>query len=409
MEVLLANKYGYIKGGADTVFFNTKRLLEEHGNKVIPFCVKNDRNDPSLSEYSDYFAESPEIRNQNFFGKVKEVSNFFYNKGAARQLGKLLERERPDIAHLHNIFNGLSMSILPVLKKYRIPVIITLHDARFICPSSYCTLRGKKCEQCLKRFGLNCGIYRCFHDEFINSWMCAFEMFQKERLFHYDDYIEQYIFVSKFYKDLHAEKHDYFGRKGTVLYNFYKQVEAKETKHEDYFLYYGRIISSKGIGTLIQAVKELPNVKLRIAGTGDMLDDIKRMKLKNVECLGFIKGEELKDAIKNASFIIVPSEWIENNPMTIIEAYSYGKPVIGSRIGGIPEIINEGNTGYVFNAFDKTDLMKKLIKASKISDEEYTRMSSAAYQFARHNFSDAIHYEKLMNIYNQAIDNYENI
>ena len=402
MKILQVNKYYYLKGGADAVFLNTSRLLRKNGHEVIPFCISNGCNTPS--NYSRYFVNSPEIREQSIWGKIRSIKRFFWNSNAAQQLENLIIAEKPSVAHLHNIFNGISLSILPVLKKYGISVVVTMHDTRFICPSSYFNTRSF-CRNCLTRGGLPCGLHLCYQDNFFNSWMCALEMFHKEKLFKYDDYIEKYIFVSHRFLQFHSQRHSWFMEKGAVLHNFLPDQDmiVPNKKKGDYIFFYGRITKEKGILTLFEAMKELPNVRLKVAGTGPLLDELMKRKQSNVEFIGFKSGKDLFGYLENASFVIVPSECEENNPLTIIEAYSYGKPVIGSRIGGIPEIIIEGKTGYIYEKFSKSSLIEAIKKAMAISTDMYEEMSVNARDFAEEKFCPEKHYESLMNIYKEVI------
>lgn len=410
MKILQINKYYYTKGGADSVFFNTIRLLEEYHHHVIPFCIRHSQN--IASQWNDFFVEAPEIREmKKINNKIKSIPRFFMNRDAAKKLECLLQKEHPDIAHIHNMFNGISLSILPVLKKYNIPVVITMHDARFICPSSYFNLRGKQCNTCRKYLYTNCLLHKCYQDNFPNSLMCTFEMIHKEFLFHYDKHISQYIFVSNRYKTLHALKHSYFNQKGTILYNFLPKLEliTPNIQQGNYLFYYGRITKEKGIQTLIEAMKEFPQIQLKVAGTGPLLEKLKKQSPANVLFVGFISGQDLFNYVKNASFVIIPSEWEENNPLTIIESYAYGKPVIGARIGGIPEIIEEGKTGFIFEPFNLSSLKMCIEKATYISAEEYATFSINARNFADIHFNPQQHYNTLINIYNKAIEHYENI
>lgn len=403
MKILQINKYHFIKGGADSVFFNTSTLLRNHGHEVIEFCTQNPLNLFSASQ--DYFAYAPEIREQSGWGKIKSVPRFFWNSDAASRLDRLLGEHKPDVAHIHNMFNGLSLSILPVLKKHHVPVVVTVHDTRFICPSSYFNLRGKHCDVCLKQGGLNCGLHKCYQNDFLNSWMCALEMFHKEFLFNYDRFIDKYIFVSNRYRLLHQSRHSYFSDKGCVLYNFLPDMKqiVPNNKKGTYLFYYGRITEEKGIRTLIEAMKTLPGLTLKVAGNGPLLDALKAKRLDNVEFLGFKSGSDLFKEVRNASFVIVPSEWEENNPLTVIEAYAYGKPVIGSRMGGIPEIVNV-DTGFLFDAFDLDGLRSVIRKAASMTNDAYNQMSDNARRFAEANFDAGKHYMNLIDIYNQVID-----
>lgn len=403
MRVLQVNKYNYLRGGSEAVFFNTIKMLEEHGHEVARMSVNHPKNEPS--QWQPYFVDAPEIRDiKGAAGKLRSIPRFFMNRDAARKMEQLINDFRPDVAHLHNIFNGISLSILPVLKRHGVPVVITLHDTRFICPSLHFNLYGKRCDNCLNTWGLNCGVYRCYEDSLVNSWMCAFEMLYKEKIFHYDDYINRYIFASRNHLDKHAMRHLYFRQKGDVLYNFVPGLTQTRPSlsHKGYFLFYGRIIDYKGIGTLIESMKSLPDLTLKVAGTGPMLEQLKSIAMPNVQFVGYKAGKELFDLVKDASFIIVPSECEENNPMTIVEGYTYGKPVIGSSLGGIPEIIEQDKTGYVFRAFDKEALAATIRKASQITDERYAEMSRRARAFAEEHFNPDTYYTSLMAVYESA-------
>jgi glycosyltransferase involved in cell wall biosynthesis len=181
------------------------------------------------------------------------------------------------------------------------------------------------------------------------------------------------------------------------------------TEKGSYFLFYGRLAPEKGVMTLINTWQRLgKEVQLKIIGEGVMTamikDEIKKSNLTNIEFLGFRKGEELFRYIREASFILVPSEWYENNPLTIIEAYSSGKPVIGSNIGGIPELIIEEKTGYLFRMGDSMELEAKINKAMQLTESEYLEMSETAYRFACDKFSEKAHYRDLLNIYREVIN-----
>ncbi|RKD91984.1 glycosyltransferase [Mangrovibacterium diazotrophicum] len=408
MKVLQINKYFHIKGGADSVFFNTSALLGEQGHDVIPFSIKHPKN--KYSSYSKYFINAPEIRELRGIKKLLNIPRFFSNKDAARQLGKIIQEQKPDIAHIHNLFNGISLSILPVLKKHRIPVVITLHDTRFICPSSYFNLRGKLCDNCRNLFYSNCAVHKCYQDNLTNSIMCAAEMFHKDFVFKYDQYIDRYIFVSDAYHYLHKRRHSFFETKGTVLYNFVPSLLkcAINKQQGEYLFYYGRITKEKGVVTLINVMKQFPELKLKVAGTGPLLEELKTTSPKNVEFLGFLSGDTLFNELRNSSYVIVPSEWEENNPLTVIESYAHGKPVIGSKIGGIPEIILENETGFYFEPGNADSLCAALKQAQNVLPNDYAKMSVNARDFAEQHFNPATHYNELMTIYKDTIKSYEN-
>lgn len=410
MTILEINKYHYLKGGADTVFFNTMELLSSHGHTVIPFTIKHPKNLPSI--YEKYFVEAPEIRDMtSVWDKIKSIPRFISNKDAARKLENLLQVVKPDIAHIHNMFNGISMSILPVLHKHKVPIVITMHETRFVCPSSYFMLRGNWCKFCHKSLHLNCLLRKCYQDSLTTSAMSTIEMIHKDLFFNYDKYINRYVFLSKRFLETHAQFKEHFRKKGIILPNFLKSLNntPPPAQHNNYFLYYGRLTPEKGIDTLINVMKSMPHINFKIAGTGPLTSNIETINSNNVEYLGFVKGEALKQLIQNAKFTIVPSECEDNNPMTIIESYGFGTPVLGARMGGITEIIKDYNTGLIFEPFNPHSLKNAIIWANNISADEYKLLTLQAFRFAHENFNPEVHYAKLIKIFKEAIDENDNI
>ena len=199
-----------------------------------------------------------------------------------------------------------------------------------------------------------------------------------------------------------------------VSYNTASALDPQfiSQKRGDYFLFFGRLSSEKGIKTLIEAFADLEGLQLKIVGTGPEEEALKQYIAQHgsrseVEFVGYRNGDALKELIRDASFVVVPSEWYENNPMTIIEAYTAGIPVIGAKIGGIPEIIDEGQTGYLFEPGNVEQLRGAILQATQLSDADYTTMSNAARKFAAENFSEERSYDNIINLYNSIINDYE--
>lgn len=400
MKVLQVNKYHYLRGGAERVFFNTMDLLSSHGHVVIPFCTHYHKNLPS--EYDRYFADAPEIREQSITGKIKAIPRFFHNSDAARKLDQLLSDTKPDIAHLHNIFNGLSMAILPVFAKHGVPVVWTLHDCRMACPTPDWMKYGKNCENCRKRLFLNCIKHRCCDNNAATSLFSMLEMIHKDFLFNYDKYISRYIFLSREYQRIISIHRPHFSSKGLILHNF-TPISGIVKETEDYLLYFGRVTKEKGVRTILEAAKQASSVKIKIAGTGEMREYIQQHAPSNVEALGFLNGEPLTKAIGQAKAVLVPSESMDNNPMSVIEANMLARPAIGTRIGGIPEIIVPGKTGWLIDVGDADALARCMEAAWNMPQGEYAAMRENCRAFAMENFSPESHYKRLMGIYEDAI------
>lgn len=410
MKILLINNCHYRRGGADVVYLNTGDLLESRGHNVAYFSTKSPYNYPS--PYSEFFIKDIDALKLNFVEQFVLMPRKLYSWQSSRNLKRLIDHFKPDLAHIHLYKGGLTAAILPVLRKKKIPTVITLHDYSLLCPRNIMIDgSGNICERCLTATRLNCVYHRCNRRNLYYSIVNYFEFVLNNNIFNPKNYFSKIICVSKFNYLKHSV-HPLYGDRFMHLYNFYPLLSQSNpnTQKGNYLLFYGRLAPEKGVMTLINTWKRLPkNVKLKIIGEGAMSamikDEIKVNKLSNIEFLGFRKGEELFDYIRNASFVLVPSEWYENNPLTIVEAYSSGKPVIGSNIGGIPELIIEGKTGYLFSMGDSAELEEIINKAVKMSDDEYLEMSETAYRFACDKFSEKTHYHDLLNVYSEVVNN----
>ena len=406
MKILLIDVYNFNKGGAETVCFNTGKLLEEHGHEVVYFTLKWKDNRPS--PFSKYFPESKETR-VGSLKQVKNLINYFYHFEAAKKIEQLILDEKPDLAHIHLMWGQITPSIFPVLKKYHIPVLFTVHDYRIVCPAyTFRDGSGRICEDCQGRHFYKCFTHTCCKGNKLMSAVMAAEQYFRNAFFNPAKYIDGFIYVSNFARNIQEKYMPTLKAKPNItLYNFSTSIgdKPKEMPSEKYFLFFGRLSYEKGVKTLLEAFKGLPQCNLKIVGTGPKEDELKAFaqsnRMGNVSFLGYKQGKELTGLVADAYFVIVPSEWYENNPMTIIEAYSVGTPVIGAQIGGIPEIIAEGETGYQFKSGNMESLGKVMTKAMALSKNEYEALSSGCLRFAHNNLSPESYYPRLMAFYQQ--------
>lgn len=410
MKILQINNCHYRRGGADVVYLNTGELLERKGHQVIYFSQKSDKNIKCNNE--EDFIEPIDFINQSILKKIINTPRFFYSKESAKKIEILLLKSKPDIAHIHTYKGTLTPSILKILNKYNVPVVFTLHDYGLIDPHNL-LLDGNLniCEKTINGSAFNSVLVKSNRNSYLLSLVSTLEYIFHRVVFPFDKYFDTIIAVSKFSKAKHMQSNK-FNWTIDHLYNFsplLTQNNKAKTNKSDYLLYFGRLSKEKGIETLIEAFKLLDGkVSLKIVGTGELDSKLKTLinnkNIKKVEFLGFKKGEELYDLIRGASFVVVPSEWYENNPMTIIESYSLGVPVIGSNVGGIPEIIVNGETGYTFEMGSITDLAKTINQALNLSSMEYNLISEKARLFAVENFLPETHYEKLIHLYQKTIN-----
>lgn len=405
MKILMVNKFFYIKGGSETYYFSLKKLLEQNGHEVIDFSMKDERN--FESKYSDFFVDGVDYnKEQSIFSKIKAGMKIIYSLEAKKKLEKLIKETKPDIAHLHIFQHQLSLSILDVLKKYKIPIVYTAHDLKMICPNYKMLTNGQVCEMCKGEKYYNCLKNKCIKDSTVKSAIGMIEAYVNKWRKAYDK-IDYIITPSKFYKDKFIE----FGidaNKITHIPNFLTEenIEFDELEEKDYYLYFGRLSEEKGIMTLIKAVQET-KVKLKIVGTGPLKEEIEKYvnenKLTNIEILGFKSGKELYTIVANSKCVVLPSEWYENGPYSAIEALKLGRPIIGSDLGGIPELIDEGENGFVFknaNVLNLKNIINKVEEMDLSYQENMSKKSKEKFKLVN---TEKNHLELLLRIYNNVL------
>lgn len=400
----MINACHYMRGGAEIVYFNTARLLKSHGHEVAYFSSVDDRNEKT--EFEQYFVGAGNIREMSLIRKIRKVPSYLHNSGAARQLERLISDFRPDIAHVHIFYGTLSVSILGMLRKHKVPVVHTVHDYRLLCPvNSLTDKKGNVCELCKDRHYYHCIIKRCSEGVISQSIMVTLEAYFWKYIMNPVKYIDHFIFVSDFSRGKHLEFNPVFGGRHTRIYNFTQFREQGEpAPRGNYFLYFGRLSAEKGIKTLVSAFSDDRSQRLKIAGTGPLREFVEDSAKTsgNIDYVGFMKGEDLAGLIRNSSFVILPSECYENNPLTIVEAYSLGKPVIGADTGGIKELINDGRNGFLFRSGDRKSLKSAIENSTLLNDREYHDFSKSVHDFAKLKFDTEKHYLDLMEVYKRV-------
>jgi glycosyltransferase involved in cell wall biosynthesis len=405
MKILMVNNYHYMRGGSEAVYFNTAELLRQEGHEVFFFSQKDEKNVPC--DQMDYFPENAERKNL-----PARIASYFYNREASRNLDCFLSEHKIDIAHIHLLWGGLSPSILRTLKRHRIPIVHTAHDYRIICPAStFRTPDGKLCDRCRKGNFVTCLTHRCAKGNVLFSFVMMLEMFFRCRFFHPGKMFSGIVYVSRFSQNLHLVRD---GRLATlrniVQYNFsaMKALTTPRTgKSKQYNIYCGRLSPEKGLLPLLEVYAELPDMRLKIVGTGPQQEELENFcrerSMQNVEFSGFRQGKELWELINGADYLILPSVCYENNPMTVIEAYSLGLPVIATALGGFLELVSHGDNGFLFPFPPEKHQMMEIIKhAESLPDSEYSRMSSRALSFYNEKFTPSQYCTNLVQFYREV-------
>jgi len=405
MKVLIAHNWYFEGGGADRVFFDTKRILEKNGHIVIPFSMKDERNYDS--EFKDYFVDKIDYSDiKPNFKNLKTALKMIYSIEAKNKIELLIRKTKPDIAHLHNIYGRLTPSILYALRKNNIPIVITLHDYKLLCPSYHMSFNGKTCEDCKGGKFYRAVIKRCHKNSYLASAVYTVESYIHSVLKTYEKCVDIFIAPSQFIRNKFIE----FGFPEDKIEFVPNFVDAKFNIQfnmgKDYFLYSGKLLKIKGIFTLLKAVKGIDKAMLYIAGDGELREEVKNYirenKLDNVKLLGHLSRDELFKILADALFIVLPSECYENAPLAVLEAFALGKPVIGAKIGGIPEMIIDGETGFLFEPNNYEDLRKKLEFLIN-NPLKIIEMGIKAYNMVKEKYNPEIHYKLLTKIYEKVI------
>lgn len=403
MKILCVNKFYFIRGGAESTFFETAKLLERKGHKVMPFAMKHPSNAPS--SYEKYFVSNIDYETSGFLHKIKAACNLLYSFEAERKMDRLIYEEKPDIAHLFNVYHHLSPSILYPLKKSNIPVVLTLNDYKMVCASYLMLHKGKICEACKNGRYYECFLKRCVKNSRAKSLLNMAEMYLHHNILHIYDLVDIFIAPSIFIKN----KSEEMGLKGRVVYlphalnveEFTPEYKWKENS----IVYLGRLSREKGLVTLLNAVKGIKGLFLKIIGEGPLESMLKRKVeaegIKNVSFLGFKSGIELKEEIRKSMAVVLPSECYEVFGLCIVEGFALGKPAIGSRIGGITELIEENKTGVTFESGNADDLRSKIEYLMRNPDK-IVEMGKNGRSFVEQNLNHEKHYQRLIGIYQAA-------
>lgn len=398
MKILQINKFYRPEGGVESYMFRLSRILEKNGHQVVPFSMRDEKNLPT--PFDKYFISPVNVEKFS----LKNLVKIFHNWEAVRQLKVLIKKEKPDLAHLHNIDYQISPAIIKILKNNNIPVVKTFHDYKLICPNYQLFSQNEVCFKCRGGKYYNCALRKCAKNSRAKSFLAMLEAYWQKKITRAYDNVDMFIAPSRFMKDITAS----FGvpaEKIKVVYNTI-EIDQKNIEYpaKNYLLYFGRISSEKGIDILLRAMAELKNESLKIAGDGPEIGHCralaKKLGLENrVEFLGKKNGQELEKIIREAKAIVIPSIWLENMPYSMLESLAYGKIVIASRIGGMPEIIIDGENGILFNPGDSRSLAEAVYQLKNINSIKIGEQARKSVM----KLNRDSHYGQIFQIYTEAL------
>jgi len=403
MTTLLAiNNYYYYRGGAETVFLEHNRMFESLHWQVVPFAMQHEKN--LGSPWSRHFVDEIELgEHYTLPSKLSRAAKVIYSFEARNKLRRLLDIVHPDVCHAHNIYHHLSPSILGLLHNRGIPTVMTLHDLKIACPAYNMLASDGICERCKGGRLHNVLRHRCIKRSTSLSAVVMLEAMLHRLLGSYRNHVSRFVVPSRFYVDKFCE----WGFPRTQFHHVPNYVAAERYVPQfspgRTFVYFGRVSPEKGLATLIRAVAMVGS-SLKIIGTGPQLAELRNLATElgaDVRFLGYLTGDALHEEVRRARAVVLPSEWYENAPMSVLEAYGLGKPVIGARIGGIPEQILDGRTGITFTSGDPVSLAAALRAMTDRTDAEVEQFGRAGRQWVVEEFGAARYRDRIVDIYRE--------
>lgn len=406
MKILQINKFYYYRDGTSRYFLNLSDLMTKNGHRIYSFSMHHPHN--KYSNQSSNFVSNISFGKDNYINPIKVVQRMFFSSEARRKMKLLLDTYKVDIAHIHNIYHHISPSILIELKKRKIPIVMNVGDYHLISPCYNLFHNGKICEATKPNKYYKALFHRYVNNSFLATMAEVVEKYFHKILINEENIIDLFITPTKFMKKKLIE-YKFSENKVTVLPHFinYKKY-LPQYNPGDYIIYFGGLYEHKGLNLLLEVINDLPLITFYIVGTGTLKEELMtriiKNKIKNVKLLGYLKDTRLKNLIMNSRFTIVPSIWYEGFGLVILEAYACGKPVIASRIGGIPEVIKDGKSGLLFEPGNIDDCKNKILKLWN-NPKLVSKMGIYARKLVETNFNPEDHYQKIMKIYKMAIKN----
>ena len=391
MKILIVNKFLYPNGGSETYIFKLGEELLKQGHEVQYFGMEHEGR--IVGNHAEIYTSNMDFHTGKL-SKLMYPFKIIYSKEAYKKISLVLDDFNPDVVHLNNFNFQLTPSIIYAIRdwekknKKRIKIIYTAHDYQWICPNHMLQIPSTK-ELCFKckggKFG-ECAKNRCIHNSRLKSILGTLEadIYKKKKTYSLIDVI---ICPSCFLKEK-LDSYEGLSKKTVVMHNFIDKISRDaNVMKEHYVLYYGRYAKEKGVSTLISVCKKHPEIRFKFAGSGPLEDEVN--EVKNIENLGFLSGQDLINTIAKAKLVIIPSEWYENCPFTVMETQMFGTPLLASNLGGIPELVQDGVTGELFEAGNEIELENKLLKLLDKSNGLLVKYTNNCLKV---NFDDAKEY-----------------
>lgn len=389
MKILLVYNTYQEPGGEEVVFGKERRLLEEAGHEV-----------------SEYRRHNDEIKQYSAIKRLGLISHTVWAPDSRRDFTALLRENKPDIVHVHNTFPLISPSIFWACRSEGVPVVHTLHNYRLLCPGANFFRAGKPCEDCITGNFWQGVLHGCYRHSRVETVPVALMLAVHHTGKTWSRMVDRYIALSEFSRSRFVNA-GFPEERIVIKPNFVDPDPGKRTGDGSYALFIGRVSQEKGAETLLKAWRQLPrSYTLRIIGDGPSRTQLESQAasegLSNVQFMGRMAHEKVIQAIKDARFVIFPSELYETFGLGIIEAFACGVPVLASRLGAMQEIVRDGHSGLLFRPGDAADLAGVVSRAWEQPDY-MRRLGEQARKEYETKYTAAANYQRLVEIYRQVI------
>lgn len=387
MKILLCHNFYQQDGGETVAVLALKALLEQKGHQVIFFSVDNQ-----------------EIQQYTRLQKIGFFPRALFSARTYCRLRQIAAREKPDIAHVHNVFPLLSPAVYVALNQSGVPIVQTIHNYRLMCINGLFLRDGRTCERCKTGDFFSGFRFKCYRNSYVLSGLYAAAIGYHRDLGTFR-HIDRFIALSPFAAQKLAESGVADSSKISILENFLPTplpAYGAPDLREPYITYVGRLSREKGVFTLLETMRGMTNLRLKVMGEGSLREAIetyiREHRLQNVELLGFVDGNKKYRVMRSALSSVVPSECYENFPFAVLESAAVGTPIVGSRIGTLATLISAGETGLLFDTGSSSDLQAKL-ELLLASPDMAIRMGQQARRWLETKYTPDAHYEALMKIY----------
>jgi glycosyltransferase involved in cell wall biosynthesis len=383
MKICLVHNGYRHRGGEDLAVRTTSDLLTEAGHEVIPFL-----------------RDSGGIREARF-GAAKAFFSGIYSRSSRREMGSVLARERPDVVHIHNVFPLISPSVLRECGKHRVPVVMTVHNYRLVCPNGLLFRAGHLCELCLGGREYLCFLTNCERNP-LRSLGYALRNYVSRRGRFFLDNVTVYHCLTDFQRRTLVAQGFPEDRMVVVPNMARSGGPGESARPGGYVGYVGRLTPEKGISTLLEAARMCPGIPFRIAGDYTAARNLPEEAPENVAFIGPVPPAGVGAFYAASRFLVVSSICFEGFPLTIAEGMAHGKAVVCSRIGGLPEIVQDGTTGLLFGPGNPEDLAEKVRYLWAREDVAF-RMGQAGKEQAARRYSPEAYGRGILAAYDLAV------